>query len=201
MHNSIRTIPISIGLIIALGGCASKSTMVDGDGSPTTENSATTSGSGEEATIISMGLDETMDGSDSVLGDSDESVAVASGVEEAAEGVDATLESVIYFNFDEAIVSEEAQVVIKRHANTLLEFPDVKLSLSGHADERGTREYNLALGDQRAQAVSRYFQHFGIEKGRITAMSYGEEQPVALESNEEAWRLNRRVEILHDMMK
>ena len=201
MRIFIKNIPIIICLLIALGGCSSKSATVDGDGIATTDNSTTTAGSGEDATIISMGLDETTDGSDSVLGDNGDSVAVASGVEEAAEGVDATLENVIYFNFDEAIVSEEGQAVILAHANTLLEFPDAKLSLSGHADERGTREYNLALGDQRAQAVSRYFQHFGIEKGRITVMSFGEEQPVALGSDEEAWRLNRRVEISHDVMK
>lgn len=100
----------------------------------------------------------------------------------------------IYFEFDESIVNEEGQVIIQAHAEVLVSNPSVTLNIAGHADERGTREYNLALGDQRGEAVSRYFQQFGVDASRINVVSYGEEQPVAMESNEEAWSLNRRAE-------
>ena len=100
----------------------------------------------------------------------------------------------VYFDYDEAIVSEEGQQVIRAHADVLVENPDVTLSISGHADERGTREYNLALGDERGNAVSSFFQHFGVSAQRINVISFGEEKPAAAGSNEETWSLNRRAE-------
>ena len=75
--------------------------------------------------------------------------------------------------------------------------PDVLLSLEGHADERGTREYNLALGERRGQAVRRILRLLGIDSQRLSAISYGEENPVATGHDESAWRLNRRVEFIY----
>ncbi len=100
----------------------------------------------------------------------------------------------VYFDYDESKVNDEGQQVIRAHAEVLLNNPDASLHIAGHADERGTREYNLALGDQRAQAVSSYFQEFGVDGSRITVVSYGEEQPAAIGSDEAAWTLNRRAE-------
>ncbi|MDH5764648.1 MAG: OmpA family protein, partial [Gammaproteobacteria bacterium] len=76
---------------------------------------------------------------------------------------------------------------------------DVHLRLEGHADERGTREYNIALGNRRAQAVRRLILLQGASASQITVISYGEEKPVALNHDEEAWRLNRRVELIYEL--
>jgi len=91
--------------------------------------------------------------------------------------------------------------LIRAPAELIAANPDVDLHLAGHADERGTREYNLALGDQRAQAVSAFFQEFGVDASRITTVSFGEEMTAVAMSDEDAWALNRRVEMTHDLLK
>ena len=75
--------------------------------------------------------------------------------------------------------------------------PGVKINLTGHADERGTREYNLALGGRRGEAVERMLQGLGVRTDRITMISYGEEQPLAMGHDETSWRVNRRVEFIY----
>ncbi|GJL83472.1 MAG: hypothetical protein DHS20C01_31060 [marine bacterium B5-7] len=104
---------------------------------------------------------------------------------------------VVYFEFDSSLMTPEAQVIAEAHANYLLSNPGVSLVLEGHADERGTREYNLALGEDRAKAVAQFMQAMGVQTSRLRTVSYGEERPVALGHDESAWGLNRRVEILY----
>ena len=84
---------------------------------------------------------------------------------------------------------------LKSALNALVENSSINISLAGHADERGTREYNLALGQRRAEAVSDYLVLNGIDKSRITVMSYGEERPSAFGQDEMSYAKNRRVEI------
>lgn len=103
----------------------------------------------------------------------------------------------IYFDFDSSTISEESREIIEAHAANIVANPDLRVHLEGHCDERGTREYNLALGERRAQAVERVMRLLGVPGGRSTTVSYGEEQPLAPEHNESAWRLNRRVEIIY----
>jgi peptidoglycan-associated lipoprotein len=79
----------------------------------------------------------------------------------------------------------------------MAEFPTVTLVLEGHADERGSREYNLALGERRAKAIERILSVEGVPAEQLQVISFGEERPVALSHDEEAWRLNRRVELLY----
>lgn len=107
------------------------------------------------------------------------------------------LPRVVYFDYDSSNLSEEDQAIIKSHAEILNEKQDWSIVLEGHADERGTREYNLALGQERAQAVADLLQIYDIGFERIQLVSYGEEEPAVLESNEQAWAENRRVEILY----
>jgi len=104
---------------------------------------------------------------------------------------------VVYFEYDSSLLSPEGQEIAEAHANYLLSNPGVSLVLEGHADERGTREYNLALGEDRAKSVGQFMQAMGVQSGRIRTVSYGEERPVALGHDESAWSLNRRVEILY----
>ena len=103
----------------------------------------------------------------------------------------------IYFEYDSAEILESERAVIETHARYLAEHPGTSITLEGHADERGTREYNVALGEGRASAVRRVMTLFGASGQQIRTVSYGEEPPVAAGHEESAWRLNRRVEIIY----
>ncbi len=103
----------------------------------------------------------------------------------------------VYFVFDSSAVDEENRAIVEAHAAYLTANKNVKVVLEGHADERGTREYNLALGERRAQAVERMVKVLGLTPDRIKTVSYGEEKPVAMDHSEAAWSLNRRVEIIY----
>ena len=103
----------------------------------------------------------------------------------------------IYFDFDRSEVKAADREVVMAHARYLADNADVKIVLEGHADERGTREYNIALGERRAKAVSQLMLLQGVAQSQIDIVSFGEERPVALGHDESAWSVNRRVEILY----
>ncbi|OGT35405.1 MAG: peptidoglycan-associated lipoprotein [Gammaproteobacteria bacterium RBG_16_51_14] len=104
---------------------------------------------------------------------------------------------VIYFDYDSSDIRSEFRPTIEAHAGYLAANSSVIVTLEGHADERGSREYNLALGERRAQSVKRQLVLLGASAGQIRLVSYGEERP-AIEGHDEAsWQQNRRVEILY----
>ena len=98
----------------------------------------------------------------------------------------------IFFDFDQYNVDAEDQATLRSQAQWLQRNPAVRVTLEGHADERGTRDYNIALGERRANAAKNYLASLGIDPGRINVISYGKERPAALGSNEEAYAQNRR---------
>lgn len=98
----------------------------------------------------------------------------------------------IYFDFDRDALSEPARERLAANARFLREHPQFSATVRGQCDERGTSEYNLALGERRAQATSRYLVSLGIEESRLTAVSLGEEEPVCTDADESCWRQNRR---------
>jgi len=98
----------------------------------------------------------------------------------------------IFFDFDEATIRPDARAILENNARWLKKNPRVKILIEGHCDERGTIEYNLALGDRRANAARDYLISLGIDPTRIATISYGEERPFAQGHNEEAWAQNRR---------
>jgi peptidoglycan-associated lipoprotein len=98
----------------------------------------------------------------------------------------------IYFETDGYNVDSEDQATLRSQAQWLARYPNKQITLEGHADERGSREYNIALGERRANAAKNYLVSLGINVSRITVISYGKERPIALESNEAAWAQNRR---------
>ena len=98
----------------------------------------------------------------------------------------------IYFDTDKFDIDAEDQAALRQQAQYLQQFANVRATVEGHADERGTREYNLALGERRANAAKNYLVSLGVPANRITVVSYGKERPVALGSNEQAWARNRR---------
>lgn len=104
---------------------------------------------------------------------------------------------VIYFDYDSSLLTPENEAIVRAHAQHLKTLPGIQVMLEGHTDERGTREYNLALGESRAKMVSRVMQALGLDSSRIQTISYGEERPTSLDSTQNAWNLNRRVEILY----
>ncbi|GIX21563.1 MAG: hypothetical protein KatS3mg121_0346 [Gammaproteobacteria bacterium] len=106
----------------------------------------------------------------------------------------------VFFDFDSALVKPEYEPVIRAHAQYLLSYPDVKVRLEGHTDERGSREYNLALGEERAKAVRRMLVLQGVPEAQISVISFGEEIPLDPGHDESAWAQNRRVEFVYDQM-
>lgn len=98
----------------------------------------------------------------------------------------------VLFEFDSASLTAEAQEILREKAEWLRDNPSARVIIEGHCDERGTNEYNLALGDRRAYSSKAFLTDLGIEDSRLTTISYGEEQPIAAGSTEDAWAKNRR---------
>ena len=105
----------------------------------------------------------------------------------------------INFEFDSSSIDAEGQALIEAHAAYLAANPKLSVNLEGHADERGTREYNIALGERRAVAVRQLLLLQGVNASQVSIISYGEELPAALAHDEESWGLNRRVELVYEV--
>jgi len=98
----------------------------------------------------------------------------------------------VFFGYDKYDLSPEARATIEKEAQWLKTYPHINVSIEGHCDERGTREYNLALGEKRATAVRNYLVSLGIEASRLQTISYGKERPVCTDASETCWAQNRR---------
>lgn len=98
----------------------------------------------------------------------------------------------IYFDFDKSALTEAARTTLQQNAELIRKYPDWKVVVEGHTDERGSTEYNLALGERRAASVKDYYVNYGIAADRIEVVSYGEERPAVEGHNEKAWSQNRR---------
>lgn len=106
-------------------------------------------------------------------------------------------EKVVYFDYDTAEIRPEGVALLRTHAGYIYQTPSARVTLEGHTDERGTRDYNLALGERRADAVQRFLVAEGVPADRLSRLSYGEERPAEPGSSERAWSLNRRVELVY----
>ena len=104
---------------------------------------------------------------------------------------------VIYFSYDSTTVRSEFMPMVKAHARYLARHSNVRITLQGHTDERGSREYNVALGEQRARSIARKLGVLGAGDEQLRVISYGEEKPASHGHDEQAWHLNRRVEIVY----
>jgi peptidoglycan-associated lipoprotein len=102
----------------------------------------------------------------------------------------------IYFNFDSADLSQESRDVLSKNAEAMSKNPSIKVRIEGNCDERGSDEYNLALGERRAKAARDYLVKLGVSSGRLSVISYGEEKPVDPGHDEAAWSKNRRDEFV-----
>ena len=109
-----------------------------------------------------------------------------------ADFVRSVTSDTVNFALDMYDIDAQARAILDSQVTWLSRYPNVRVSIEGHADERGTREYNLALGDRRANAAKNYLVARGVDAGRISTISYGKERPLALGSDEASWAQNRR---------
>ena len=186
---------VLIGMLLIslamLAGCAK--TGVDTEGVDPVSTDADVVG------VVDVVETSSVDNSGNVI-ESEIGDAAAAVASDSDDNFDNLLDQkTIYFEFNDAKVSEDSQRIIRAYAEVLSDYPDASVAISGHADERGTREYNLALGDQRGEAVSAFFQEFGIDSSRISVVSFGEETPAVVGFDESAWSLNRRVEFEYEL--
>ena len=110
----------------------------------------------------------------------------------SAEDFRVNVGDTVFFDLDQHSVRADAQSVLQKQAAWLKQYPQVKLLVEGHCDERGTREYNLALGDRRAYAVKEFLVSLGVDASRLQTKSFGKERPTCSESDESCWQQNRR---------
>jgi peptidoglycan-associated lipoprotein len=116
--------------------------------------------------------------------------------DQATSGVREALTAMVFFEYDSDELGADAQSILQRKAGILRANPTLRLRIEGHADERGSTEYNLALGQRRAEAVRAYFGEYGIDTERFSTISYGKERPLVEGTGEEAWSRNRRAEFV-----
>lgn len=179
-----------VGLSAAwLAGCSTTATendssaMSEENGQAQAGSTDSTYAAGQDGSLNSVIVDDGADGS-----------AAAQMDQASLDGV----ATVFYFDFDKSIVRPEAREALAKHAQYLMDNPDARIVLEGHADERGTREYNMALGERRAKAIMRYLTIQGVAASQIETVSFGEEVPVAFGHDSASWQLNRRVEVRYE---
>ncbi|MFB6260651.1 MAG: peptidoglycan-associated lipoprotein Pal [Thiohalorhabdaceae bacterium] len=179
--------------LVALGGCATSGEQqaegeqelsTAGDGPPLEEDKKEQQAEG--ATAEGLGSEETAEGAELDEG--------AKADAEAAKPEDHR----VFFEFDSAKLSDQARELIRAHADYLKAHPAIQVTLEGHTDERGSREYNLGLGERRARSVRRILVVNGVSSERLDLVSFGEEKPLMEGSTEEAYSRNRRVKLAYE---
>ncbi|MBS0273521.1 MAG: peptidoglycan-associated lipoprotein Pal [Proteobacteria bacterium] len=110
----------------------------------------------------------------------------------SAEDLRVNVGDTVHFDYDAYNITSEDRSVLQRQAAWLAKYPSIRVTVEGHCDERGTREYNLALGARRANSVKEYLVSLGVSAGRVETISYGKERPICTQSDESCWAQNRR---------
>jgi peptidoglycan-associated lipoprotein len=159
---------------LALASCKSKAPLPDAS-NPQTEQSGAQTGPTTDSSVSQQGLDANQQ--------------LLNSAKQAG--------TIIYFDYDRAEIKPEFVAIVTAHAKYLNANANNKVRLEGHSDERGSREYNIGLGERRAQAVRRALMLQGVTEAQITTVSYGEERPAVQGSDEAAYAKNRRVELVY----
>ncbi len=184
-YSLVNKLYLLVSMAVLITACATtQETVIPDDGAPT---------------------DGSVGGDGTMIITEDDVGATASSIfdermsaQELLEQSDSILANrIIYFEFDSAKLSDETLSILEAHGAFIAENGNVDVRLEGHSDERGSREYNIALGDRRAQSVRRVLLLQGAATDQIDTVSYGEEQPAMLGHTEEAWDENRRVELIY----
>jgi len=169
---------LSVALVMT--GCASRKPATAANAGTTNPSTVNTTGLSEDAALNAQNL----------------AGASSKGVTEANKA--ALAKRVVHFDYDSSDLSAEDYQTLQAHAQFLMANANSKVALTGHTDERGTREYNMALGERRAKAVQSYLITSGVNPQQLEAVSYGKEAPVNPGHDESAWKENRRVEINYE---
>ena len=162
----------SLAIVALIAGCSSGTKLNE---TPVTDRSGTAGGQQGASTVAPVTIDPT------------------AGTAQGPVGV----ERIVYFDYDSYTVKPEFQSLIDGHARFLKANPQRRISIEGHTDERGGREYNLALGQKRSEAVRRALVLLGVSDSQIEAVSFGKEKPAAQGTGEDVWAQNRRAEITY----
>ena len=170
MNNTTRVVMLSLLSVAVLAGCKSKAAK------DTTPPADTT---GSTGTVV------------------DNTTAAGAYGPNDLDTDSCLRQRVVYFDLDQDALKPEFQAIVGCHAKYLRDRPSARMNLEGNADERGSREYNLGLGERRGNAVSSAVQAQGGSGSQVTVVSYGEERPTCTDSNEDCWARNRRVEIVY----
>ncbi len=133
----------------------------------------------------------------STMNDTDMNAGARMATDELSDPNSPLAKRIVYFDFDKSDIKPEARQVIEHHSKYLSANANTRIVLQGHGDERGTREYNLSLGERRARAVQQVMTLMGVSSSQLELVSYGEERPAAMGHDEGAWALNRRVELVY----
>ena len=166
----------------------------DGDGAPAVDQSQS---GGSTGTVDSGANASGLEGADGGDGTAIVDGPPMTATEMLAVTGGTLSDRTIYFEFDSAKLTSESIEVLETHGNFVAGNGEVSVRLEGHADERGSREYNIALGDRRAQSVRRVLLFQGASSDQVETVSYGEEKPAVMGHDEESWDLNRRVELIY----
>ena len=184
--NAIKTFALPlIAVSLIMTGCATRKPTTDLNNDPSSNVPSTST------TVNTSGLSE-----DAALNAQNIAGASAKGVTEANKSFLA--KRVVHFDYDSSELSNEDYQTLQAHAQFLNANANSKIALTGHTDERGTREYNMALGERRAKAVQSYLITNGVNATQLEAVSYGKEMPINAGHNEAAWKENRRVELNYE---
>lgn len=178
---------ISIALLMAgvalLSGCPKKHNVIEPPTAGTQVSGSSSSNGADSASTSGRALN------------GDASTQGANGMGDYTTGPLA--KKVIYFDFDKSEIKPEFADLVTAHARNLTAHPNLKIKLEGNTDQRGTREYNIGLGERRAQAVRRAMMLQGVAESQLTTVSFGAERPAAEGDDEAAWSQNRRVELVY----
>ncbi len=183
-------VPLLLGVALT-SGCASKKaittpTQAPSTSAPTTTSGASTTGLGDQSALGSQPLDANGN-------------PINGSVQGPQDALRAALQNrIVHFEYDSSEISDSDVATLSAHAGHLKQNSAARVTLVGHTDERGTREYNLALGERRAKAVQAFLQTNGVPGTQLDTVSYGKEMPVNEGHDEAAWAENRRVEIKYD---
>ena len=191
MHPRSCRIALTLAAAVALAACEGTVGTVEDSGTASTSTTGTASTSGAGGDAVS-GTRTAAGTGDSATVTSD--TAPRHPLDDPASPLGT---HTIYFEFDSSDVPASAQPVIEAHATYLSQRAGASVTLEGHADERGSREYNIGLGEKRALAVRRLMTLLGATGPQVRTISYGEERPADAGHDESAWQLNRRVEIVY----
>ena len=184
-------------LALFLSACATSQNEVIEDGPPLDDQSGATTGMVDDGSstdgVEASGLSDDDTGAGTAIVDESQMTPLERLEQTEGELADRT----IYFEYDSAKLTDESIALLEVHGNFIAGSSSISVRLEGHADERGSREYNIALGDRRAQSVRRVLLFQGASTDQVETVSYGEEQPAVQGHTEEAWARNRRVELIY----